>query len=395
MPSSTKRIALLVETSRAYGRGLIKGINSFAYEHDDWLLYYHESTLEFNLAEWLQHWKGDGIIARISTKEDARLLAKSGIPTVDLLGEIRHPAISTVHIDHEEVAKMALHLFLQAGFTNLAFCGYPGLHFSDQRAKYFAKAAKTEQLKVHDYEPPPSSNHTIKEREQWRPQREQDIVTWIKKLPKPVAIFACNDARALDISAACHMAGIKVPEEVSILGVDNDELICSMSKPPLSSIEPDTLRQGRIGAKTLHSLLSGSGNPSDIKEESQPVFVPPIQVVERASSDLICFDSPAVSEALRYLRRHSHQNIGSQQVATAVGVSNSHLNRLFKEATGRTINKELQRLRLIRIRHLLTHTLLPLCEIATQTGFTSTASLSKFFKIHTSLAPSEYREQTS
>jgi len=393
MATSTKRIAVLVETSRAYGRGLIRGINNYASEQDDWLLYYHESTLEFDLAEWLLQWQGDGIIARISTMKDANLLAESGIPTIDLLGEIRHPAIYSIDSDHDEIARMAHHLFLQAGFQHLAFCGYPCIHFSDHRAKHFTKAAEAEQLKVHHYQPPPSSAHTIRQREQWRPQREQDIANWIKNLPKPVAIFACNDARALDISAACHMIGIKVPEEVSILGVDNDELICNMSKPPLSSIEPDTIRQGWIGAHTLHTLLSGK--QPDIKNQSPLTLIPPIQVVERASTDLICFDSPCVSEALRYLRKHSHHNIGSQQIADAVGVSPSHLNRLFKEATGRTINSEHQRLRLIRIRHLLTHSQLTLNEIATENGFTSAASLSKFFKIHQGMTPGEFRKNTA
>ena len=393
MVPSIKRIAVLVETSRAYGRGLIEGINSYASDQDDWLLYYHESTLEFDLAEWIQHWQGDGIIARISTMKDANLLAESGIPTIDLLGEIRHPAICSIEPDHDEIARMALNLFLQAGFLHIAFCGYPGIHFSDHRAKCFTTAAEAEQLKVYHYQPPLSSAHTIPQREQWRPQREQDIANWIKKLPKPVAIFACNDVRALDISTACYMVGLKVPEDVSILGVDNEALICNMTKSPLSSIEPDTIRQGWIGAHTLHTLLSGK--QPDIKNQSPIIPIPPIQVVERSSTDLICFESPCVSEALRYLRKHNHQNIGSQQIAEAVGVSTSHLNRLFKEATGRTINAERQRLRLIRIRHLLTHSQLTLNEIATENGFTSAASLSKFFKIHEGISPGEFRKNTA
>ena len=394
MPKSpTKRIAILVESSRAFGRGLIVGINTFASEQDNWLLYYHEGTLHFDLAEWLDTWNGDGIITRITSEKDAHILAESGIPTVDLLGEIRHPAISVVDSDNAAIACMAVDFFIRAGFTNLAYCGYPGIQFSDSRQAMFEDTAKSEHLTVNRYHSPSCPESSIQKREHWRVQREEDISAWLLSLPKPIAIFACNDVRALDISAACRVSGIRVPEDVVILGVDNDELICKMSKPPLSSIEPDTIRQGRLGAETLLALLN---NNSPTKEAFLPTHtIAPIQVIERPSTDLIVFSSRIVSDALRYLRKHSHENIGTQQIANAIGASNSYLNLLFKEATGRTINKELQRIRLTRIRHLLQHSLLTLNEIAHKTGFSSNASLSKFFKIHEEVTPGEFREHTN
>ncbi len=383
------RIAILVESSRAYGRGLIEGINSFASEQDDWLLYYHEGTLRFDLADWLKTWNGDGIITRLSRNKDARILAESGIPIVDLLGEIPHPSISVVDSDNAAIARMAVDFFIRAGFTNLAYCGYPGIRFSDLRQSLFEDAAKSEHLSIHHYEPPSTKGHSIPKREHWRPHREQDISAWLHTLPKPCAIFACNDVRALDISVACRVSGIKVPDDVAILGVDNDELICNMSRPPLSSIEPDTFHQGYLGAQTLMARLDAGLDHRETRT------IPPIQVIERPSTDLIAFSSPVVASALRYLRKYSHQDIGTQQIAHDVGVSYSHLNRLFKEATGRTINKERQRLRLIHTRHLLQYSHLSLNKIAQKTGFSSAANLTKFFKTHEGITPGEFRENTA
>ena len=393
MPSSsTKRIAILVESSRAFGRGLIEGINTFASERDDWLLYYHEGTLHFDLSEWLDTWDGDGIITRVTNEKDAQVLAGSGIPTVDLLGEIHHPAISVVDSDNAAIAQMAVDFFIRAGFEHLAYCGYPGIRFSDSRQAMFEEAAKSEHFTIHRYRPPSHPENSIQKREHWRPLREEDISAWLLSLPKPIAIFACNDIRALDISAACHVSGIRVPEDVAILGVDNDSLICNMSKPPLSSIQPDTIRQGWLGAETLLALLSAHSPLLESTRIEKTTL--PVQVIERPSTDLIAFSTPVVADALRYLRKHSHENMGSQQIANAVGVSNSHLNRLFKEATGRTINKELQRMRLTRIRHLLQHCDLTLNEISNRTGFSTDANLSKFFKIHEGMTPGEFRERT-
>ena len=408
MPNTPpQRIAILVESSRAFGRGLIEGINSFASERDDWLLYYHEGTLHFDLAEWLDAWNGDGVITRITNEKDAHTLAASGIPTVDLLGEIHHPSISVVDSDNAAIAQMAVEFFIRAGFTNLAYCGYPGLRFSDQRFTIFEEAARAEHLSIQHYLPLSVPESSIHEREHWQPHREADISAWLISLPKPIAIFACNDVRALDLSVACRVTGIRVPEDVAILGVDNDELICKMSKPPLSSIEPDTMSQGTLGAETLLALLNTNSSAKEdphpaqttqttqTSQTSQPVHpVHPVQVIERPSTDLIAFSSPIVADALRYLRKHSHEKIGSQQIATAIGTSNSHLNRLFKEATGRTINKELQRIHLTRIRHLLQHSDLTLKEIAQKIGFSSNSNLSKFFKIHEGMTPGEFKGQT-
>lgn len=381
-----KRIAILVESSRAFGRGLIHGINTFASKQDDWVLYYHEGTLNFDLQEWLKYWQGDGIIARVTDEAHAEIFANSSIPTVDLLGEIVHPDISVVNPDNASIAQLAVQFYINAGYTNLAYCGYSGIHFSDQRQSCYREAAHNQHLEVISYHPTQNISDTILRREQWRPQREEDLAAWLQALPKPVAIFTCNDVRALDLSTACLISNIRVPEDVAILGVDNDELICTMAKPPLSSIEPDTIQQGNRGAQILHQLMSEAETP--VSRE----VIPPKAIIERPSTDLIAFSNPVVADAARYLRKNIHLNIGAQQIAEAAGTSASHLNRLFKEATGFTLNKEIQRLRLIRIRHLLRHSELTLIQIARQTGFSSAANLSKFFKSKTETTPGKYRE---
>ena len=373
MSQKIQRIAVLVESSRAYGRGLMHGISNYASMREDWQLYYHESTLETSLGDWLEHWHGDGILARVTTGKDAVALANSNIPTVDLLGEIAHPAIASVDIDNTSVAQSAVDFFLRAGFSQLAYCGYPGIHFSDVRQIAFEAAAFQEGAVVSSYRSPHKSSVSIPTRESWHPYREENLSEWLLSLPKPCAVFACNDVRALDVSSACRVLNLKVPEDVIILGVDNDELICGMSTPPLSSVEPDLIWHGARAAELLQQILDGHNAPSSVK-------IDPKGIVERPSTDLIVFEKEHVARALRYMRKGLHLSIGSEQIAREVGVSRSLLDRDFKEDVGHTVSHELRRIRLRRIRHLLIHTDLTLEAIADRTGFPNDSGLLNFFQ---------------
>ncbi|NWK55265.1 DNA-binding transcriptional regulator [Verrucomicrobiaceae bacterium N1E253] len=381
-----KKIAVSVESSRAFGRGLIQGICDFAAKRDDWQLFYHESTLQMKLADWVDQHNWDGIITRITHKQDAQLLSGRGIPTVDLLGEIKHPRISTIDVDHQAVSKMALGFFLQAGFHQIAYCGYSGIYFSDKRLKAFQKEAEKHGLTVHNYSHQLSQTSSIIEREAWRENRELDLTAWIKSLPKPIAIFACNDVRALDVSSACRINNIKVPEDVIILGVDNDPLICQMGVPSISSISPNLDKHGYEGAHTLQQLID--------QRSSVPLHqkIPPIQIIERPSTDLIAFNKEHVANAVRYMRKHYGQSIATEQIAEEVGVSRSLLDRDFKNELGRTVSQELTRIRLGQIKYLLQHTSLTITQIATETGFMNDSTLSSFFKTQTKLSPGKFRQ---
>lgn len=386
MPENIKRIAILVESSRAYGRGLIRGISGYAAERENWQLLYREGQLGQDFGAWLDHWQGDGIIARISSPEDAEIIASCGIPAVDLYGAYPHPAISRVDADHVGIADVAADFFDHSGLTNFAYCGYPGVYFSDIRSDAFKKAIEKQGRQLHVYASSQPHAKSIIAHEEWRVGREHELANWLESLPKPIALFACNDVRALDVSSACRIAGIRVPEDVSIMGVDNDALICSMSMPPMSSVSPDLTRQGRRGAEILQQLMTGQ--QQEVVSES----VPPVGVVERPSTDQIVSKYPYVVDALRFVKTHIHRPIGVEHVAEHAGVSRSLLDKSFTEELGYTVSQEIRRLRLLKIEYLLKYTDNTLGEIASQTGFSSSTSLSNFFKSIHDVSPGKYRE---
>ena len=386
MSKKIKRVAILVESSRAFGRGLIQGISSFALTQDDWQLCYREATLEMGIAEWLEDWKGDGIIARPRSLQDVKALERSGIPTVDLLGEVGHSRLTTIVPDNLAIAQLAVDFLIRAGFKQLAFCGYPGIRFSDEREKAFVQEAQQQGLVVNCYMSGGQRSSDIPLRETWSSGREDELREWLRGLEQPVAILACNDVRALELSSVCRVEGIHVPESVSILGIDDDELICEMSHPPLSSIQPDLAQQGAAGAEALLQIMKG-GRP-----DFRRLTVPPIKIVERPSTDVLVSDDERIIASLRFVRENYHRSIGADDVADHIGVSRSLLDQIYKSKLGFTVSQEIRRLRLSRVKHLLRHSDLTLVEIARCTGFSSSTSLSHFFKSFSGMSPGVFRE---
>lgn len=383
--SDLRHIAILVESSRAFGRGLIHGINDYASGRDDWQLHFQEGSLAQTSLESIFRWRVDGILARVTSAAMAEALAATGIPTVDILGEFPSPGIARVMCDDDAISHAAFELFVRSGFEHLGYCGYPGIGYSDIRQKSLVEAAASRHLKVAIYDPGIRGTDII-HREAWNAHREDRLAAWLHSLPKPVAILCANDIRALDLSAVCRDVGIPVPEDVTILGVDDDHLICEMAHPHNSSIEPDTRRQGFTAASLLESVMSGAPVPET------PARIGPKSLVERPSTDRVVTRFPHVMAAFRHLRSHLAENIGTEQVAAHVGVSRSLLDRDFKQALGRTVSEELRQLRLTRICHLLAHSHDSLDKIARQTGFSGKTALSGFFKAQTGSSPGSYRD---
>jgi LacI family transcriptional regulator len=382
--SELRNIAILVESSRAFGRGLIHGITDYAARRRDWQFHFQESSLAQTSLNWIFRSRIDGILARITSAEMAEALAASGIPTVDILGEFPCAGIPRVMCDNAAVSRAALDLFVSSGFDRIGFCGYPGILYSDLRQSALIEASAAKGIEVSVYDPG-TRGTDISHREAWHPKRQDTLALWLDSLPKPVGILCANDIRALDLSAVCREEGIPVPQDVAILGVDDDRLICEMAHPHNSSVEPDTHRQGFIAADLLQSLLDGSPAPA------LPILAGAKSLVERASTDRVVTSFPHVAIAFRYLRAHLAEAIGAEQVAAHAGVSRSLLDRDFKQALGRTVSEELRKLRLIRICHLLIHGRENLEEIARQTGFSGKTALSNFFKAHTGTSPGSYR----
>ena len=386
MTDKKPTVALFIETSRAYGRGLCLGIADYSHSHGDWNFLIQERDLRSGIPEWLESWDGDGILCRLSNPELAELLASAPCPVVDLYGQIRHPDIPFLDTDASTVADMAARFFVNSAFSNFAFCGFPGLWFSDNREAAFKKAIGCFGAKIHVYRPPVAWNVTdVARRESLHPSGSPQLAEWIRSLPKRTAILACNDIRAQQLVRMAIKVNRRIPEDLAVMGVDDDRLICELCTPRLTSIRPDTHTLGYTAAHWLHQLMQGKQLPYN------QLLVPPVQITERASTDTIASDDPILVKSLRFIRDHAHERIDANRVIEHVGLARSSVETRFRTAIGRTIKAEITRVRINRADVLLRETSMNLDEIAQACGFATASHFLRIFKRERGITPGSFR----
>lgn len=373
-----KRVALLIETSNAYGRGLLRGIRSFVRENSQWSTFLIESGRGQASPEWVARFKGDGIIARIETPGIAAAVTATGLPVVDVSAARLVESLPWVETDDRAIAELALSHLTERGFKRLAYCGDDRFNWSRWRYEHFTKLAEKSGHLCAVLNTPATALD---------PDEELATLTrWVQSLEKPVGIMACYDIRGRQILDACRAADIDVPDDVAVLGVDNDQLLCDLTDPTLSSIVPDTHKAGYLAAETLAKLMShkqvAPGSSS---------LVPPRGIVTRRSTDGLAIEDVDVSAAMRFIREHACEGINVDHVLDQVPLSRRVLEARFKKAINRTPHEQILRLQLQRAKELLTETELPLSQVAAACGFRHAEYLSVVFKKHEGVPPSHYR----
>jgi LacI family transcriptional regulator len=387
MPAPRKpTVALFIETSRAYGRDLCLGIADYARSHGEWNFLIQERDLRGGIPEWLAGWKGDGILCRLSDPELAELFANARCPVVDLYGQIRHPGIPFLDTDAVAVADMAARFFVNSAFSHFAFCGFPGLWFSDDRGKAFETAIARFGARLHVYQPPVAWNVTdVARRESLHPSGSPQLTKWLASLPPRTAILACNDVRAQQLVMVAASIGRGIPEDLAVMGVDDDHLICELCTPRLTSIRPDTHTLGYTAAHWLHQLMTGKKPPY------HELLVAPLQITERASTDTIASDDEVLVKALRFIRDHAHEAIDASRVIAHVGLARSSVEQRFRQTLGRTIKAEITRARINRASVLLRETRMNLETIAHACGFATASHFVRIFKQENGTTPGVFR----
>jgi LacI family transcriptional regulator len=377
----------VIESSRNYGRGILRGIAKYSHLHGPWSCFTEERELHSGIPDWLRHWKGHGIIARIEDRRAANALLRLRYPVIDVLGNARFKGIPAFDTDARKVARLVADFFLQAGFRHFAFCGYKNIPFSDRRAAGFMEYLAGHGHKVRIFSPPPSCRQPsdIQAVERRGLDREKAIALWLRQQPHPLALFACNDVCGQQVLNACREHQIKVPDEVAVMGVDNDDVLCSLCEPPLSSVEPDTERLGAEAAALLDAMMAGKRAKIDLVE------IPPLRVVERASSDMVAIDDPITVQAMRFIRDQVDEGISVKDVLASVGRSRTDLEQRFRRGLKTSVRIEIIRRRLDRVCSLLQQTDLSLEEIGRRAGFSTTAHLCRLFQNHLGQTPTQYR----
>ncbi|WP_435016398.1 substrate-binding domain-containing protein [Tundrisphaera sp. TA3] len=372
-------IALIVETSLASGRDIVRGIARYVREHGPWSIYFEPRSLEDLVPSWLDGWDGDGIIARLQNAQIADAVVATGLPAVDVLGVVRRPQLPLAHVDNGAIARLAARHFLERGFRHFGFCGINGLNWSDQRRDAFVRAVGEAggECLIHAL---PTGQVT------W--ESEQDhLADWVRTLPRPCAVMACNDPWGQKVLEACRRSGVKVPHEVAVIGVDNDEPICFISDPPLSSVVPNHERVGYEAAALLDRARAGN-----IADDTA-VYIPPEAVVTRQSSDVLALTDPEVAEAIYFIRENACRGVGVDEVCQHVSLSRSTLQRRFRRLLDSTILDELINARVGRAREMLAQTDLPIALIAERCGFGHQEYLGKVFRERIGQTPAGLRKR--
>ena len=372
-------VALLIETSNAYARGLLKGIVAYVREHRPWSIHLPEQGRGDTPPSWLPRWEGDGIIARIENATIARAVLKSGLPVVDVSAARAVPGVPWVETDDRVIARMAAEHLWQRGFRQLAFCGDSSFNWSNWRRDHFVEFAAERGCTCHVFD---SSG-----RRAAHARQQQRLAEWIRRLPKPVGVMACYDVRAQQLLDVCRDIDVAVPEDVAVIGVDNDELLCDLSTPPLTSVIPNTFRTGYEAAALLDRLLAGA------PVTPEPHLIPPLGIEVRESTDVLAMEDREVAAAVRFIREHACDGINVGDVLKAVTLSRRVLESRFRSRLGRTPHEEIVRLKLERVKQLLAETDLSIAAVAERAGFEHAEYLSAAFKQLVGCSPSTYRRR--
>ena len=377
------RILLLVDCANDFDRNLLRGIVRYSRENGPWLFYrlpsYYRSIEngERSILEWAKAWKADAIIGQWN--DDAMdLLKELNIPVV--LQNYRHRSTTYSNLtgDCEGTGLMAARFFAERLFCNFAFFGVKGVVWSDERCKGYRGEVERIGGTFHAFE-------TGKDSEKNR----EVLGRWLRELPKPVALFCCDDAHALIISEICKMENISIPEDVSLLGVDNDELICNISDPPISSIELEVEKGGYAVGKLLHRQIR--------KEFVGPfnVVINPIRIELRQSTEKHNIEDPYVLRIVKYIERHIAADLTIDAIIGQIPLSRRNIELKFKRVMNTSIYQYVLKCRVKRFANLLLTTDLPLAEIAGEAGFRDCNNISRIFKKFMGCSPIEYRQRRS
>jgi LacI family transcriptional regulator len=372
-------VALLIETASSYGRGLLRGISRYAALHGPWAFFLEPGGLE--PVPRLGDWGIGGIIALLRNRRLARRILALGVPTVDLDFSLREFEPWGVVSDERAVGRLAAEHLLRCGLRHFAYCGWssPG----DPRGYWWESVRFRGFVEGLGAAGPAVRVHAAADRVWAREQK--DLARWLRELPRPVGIFAGNDQRARHVLEAARLAGVAIPREAAVIGVDNDDVLCEMSTPSLSSVKLDAERMGYEGAALLDRLMSGR------RAARKPVVVPPLGVAPRQSTDILASADAVTQEALRYIRANAGRPIRVRDVLQAVRVSRRTLETRFDRALGATPHGEIQRARLERARALLAETEWPIKKVAAASGFSYAERLHAVFRQALGLTPGRYR----
>lgn len=380
---NVRRVALLIDTSTSWGVRIIRGIHQFAEQHGSWL-FYVEPRGRYERLSIPRGWSGDGIIARVNHNSLAAEIVATDIPTVNVSWfDFPGPKLTRCTVSETESGRMAAEYFLASGFRNFGYCGpYQRPGYQDQFADTFREALQDAGCECDSYREPADTDSDI----EWDEQLAS-LVAWLEKLPRPAAVLCWSAARGRQVTEACHYAGIRVPDDIAVLGGDYDELMEDISDPPLSTIEQPAEQVGYEAAAILDRMMRGELPPSEA------TLLPPSRINVRHSTDILAVDDQVVRAALQFIQKYATSGIRVGDVVADLAIARRSLEQRFVRALGRSPAEEIRRVRIDAAKHLLVDTNLTMARIAEQCGFGHQDLFSRVFRRFVGVTPTEYRRR--
>jgi LacI family transcriptional regulator len=376
------RVALIIETSSPYGCRILTGIAKYLRTHHRWSVFLEQHELGTRPPNWMFSGEWDGILSRPTDPELAKLFRKMRVPVVDLNDMFDDLNLPWVCSDHVAIGELGATHLLERGYRHFAFAGFTGEHWASQRRDGFRAAIKAKGFCVHVYESPWRGSDVP----HWD-EDQKDIARWLQNLPQPLALMTCNDVRGLHVLDACACLDIMVPEQVAVIGVDNDPTLCELCSPPLSSVEPNPEGIGYAAAELLDNMMAGK------KTGSMHNLIEPLGVMTRRSTESLAIEDHVVAAALRFIRERAVLGCNVNDVLQHVHVSRSVLERRFRQLLKHSPQAEIRAVQFSRITQLLSETNFTLEHIAELSGFEHPEYLSVAFKRMFGITPGSYRQQ--
>ncbi|HKK81451.1 MAG TPA: DNA-binding transcriptional regulator [Prolixibacteraceae bacterium] len=378
------KVLLLADFAEEYFKKILLGIARYTKEHGPWVFcrmpyYYRDATGLSSVMGWAEEWGADGIVAQLNNNDDLPELKNCGTPIIIPDYKERFKHVPNITGNYYKTGQIAAHYFLKKGYRHFGFYGYSSFVWSRERGYGFSQHLNEKGYEVSFFEGNPDPNH-----EMWY-YKPSALSRWLESLPKPSAIMACDDNCGQQITEASKVSGIKIPEEIAVIGVDNDELICTMSDPPLSSIMLDAEQGGYEAAAMLDKMMQKKINGYNI-------VVQPRQVVTRQSTDIYATADKQIAKALKYIHQYFSNNLPVSEIQKQVALSRRSLEMKFKQTTGKSIHQYTTQLRIDKFCRLLNETDIPISEAAVESGFNEVKNIAQQFRKAKGCTPSEYRK---
>lgn len=379
-PRPAHRILLSLLTNGSYGREVAEGFMEFARARTSWEIAYEgyaeERLILSSITSALNTWHPDAVLIQLRTRRVEELLIRSGVPAVNISGTFE-TKVPTVRVDFREAGAMAARHLMSKSLKRFAYCGIPRVLMSQELCEGFENTVNPAG------QPCAVFGHDMI---RWNALRyRQRLATWLADLPKPIGILACQDWIGRDVVWTCRRLGLSVPDEVAIVGVNNDLCECTLCEPPLSSVGVPARQIGHQAGVLLERIVRTHKTPR------QPILFSPTDVIARQSSDMLAIDDPSVAAAIRFIKEQAHRPITVSDVLPVVTVSRRQLERDFARIVGRTLWEEMTRAHVEQAKKLLVETTLKMPDVCRESGFTRYSNFTKVFEAHVGTRPSEYR----